>query len=159
MFGRIPRRLGARAVAALVALVISGAPRLAVAVRTGTVHVCQCRAHGGAHRCACPICAEQARRARLRAIDELPPCHQKPALEELAREDEREKADGAIPCLKPTCGFDEATGNAPSAPETFVAPRLAFPAPPQRAEPLAPASDDARETPAVPDVPPPIPGR
>jgi hypothetical protein len=141
--------------------VISGAPRLAAAVRTGAVHVCQCRAHagGGPHRCACPICAEQARRARRGAIGKLPPCHQKLALDDLAREEERERSDATIPCLKPMCGFDEATATGPSAPETFVAPRLAFPAPPQRAEPLAPASDDAREIPAVPDVPPPIPGR
>ncbi|HET8540467.1 MAG TPA: hypothetical protein VFL83_11405 [Anaeromyxobacter sp.] len=151
------RRLWARAVAALVALVVSGAPRLAVAVRTGTVHVCQCRAHGP-HRCACPVCAEQARRARRSAIEQLPRCHQKLALEELAREEEREKADGSIPCLKPTCGFEDPQGAAPTH-ETYVAPKVVALAPPQPAEPLAPASDDARETPAVPDVPPPILGR
>ena len=158
MFGRIPRRIGARAVAALVALVISGAPRLAVAVRTAAVHVCQCRAHGDGHRCACPVCAERARRARRGAIGKLPPCHQELALAELAREEEREKTDGTIPCFKPTCGFDDPQGAAPS-PETYLAPRVSPLAPPQPAEPLAPASDDARETPAVPDVPPPILGR
>lgn len=154
----VPRCLGARALAALVVLAISGAPRLAVAVRTGTAHVCQCKAHGP-HRCACPICAEQARRARRSAIEQLPPCHQKLALEELAREEENEKSDGAIPCLEPTCGFDQSPGAAPDAPETYVAPRPVNLAPPEPAEPLAPASDAARETPAVPDVPPPIPGR
>jgi hypothetical protein len=158
MLGRLPRRIGARAIAALLALVISGAPRLAVAFGTGTVHVCQCRAHGDGHRCACPICAEQARRARRGAIGKLPPCHQKLMLEELAREEEREKSDGTIPCLEPTCGFDDPKGAAPAS-ETFVLPRVARLAPPLPAEPLAPASDDARETPAVPDVPPPIPGR
>jgi hypothetical protein len=158
MLGGLPRRTGARAVAALVVLLVSGAPRLAVAVRTGTVHVCQCKAHGP-HRCACPVCAEQARRARRGAISELPPCHQKLALEELAQEEEREKSDGTIPCLKPTCGFDESQGAAPAAPETYVGPRPVKLPPPQPAEPLAAPSDDARETPAVPDVPPPIPGR
>ncbi len=158
MFGRTSPGIGARAVAALAALAISGAPRLAAAVRTGTAHVCQCRANGP-HRCACPICAEQARRARRGAIEKLPPCHQKLALDELAREEEREQRDRSGPCLEPTCGFDDPRAGAERAPEPFVAPRPAFPAPPQRAEPLAPASDDARETPAVPDVPPPIPGR
>lgn len=159
MLGRLPVSIGARALAALVALVISGAPRLAVAVRTGAGHVCQCRAHGAAHRCACPVCAEQARRARRGAVEKLPPCHQKLELEELAREEQREKTDGALPCLKPTCGLDDPTGSAPPGHETYVAPRLAFPAPPDCAEPLALASEAPRELPAVPDVPPPIPGR
>lgn len=121
--------------------------------------MCQCRAHGDGHRCACPVCAEQARRARRGAIGQLPPCHQKLALEELAREEENEKSDGTIPCLKPTCGFDESQGAVPDAPQTYVAPRPVSLAPPEPAEPLATASHDARETPAVPDVPPPIAGR
>jgi hypothetical protein len=142
-----------------VALVISGAPRLAVAVRTGDGHVCQCRAHGSAHHCACPICAEQARRARRGSVEKLPPCHQKIALEEIAQEEERDRTDGTIPCLKPTCGFGEPASSTAPATETYLAPRHAFPVPLQHREPLVPASDDARELPAVPDVPPPIPGR
>lgn len=158
MLGRFTGRTVPRAMAALVALALSGAPRLAVAVRTGTVHVCQCRAHGDGHRCACPICAEQLRRARRGEIAKLPPCHQKKALEELAQEEERERNEGTLPTLKPTCGFDDPPGSAP-APDSFAPPSLASFSPPQRAEQLAPASDDARETPAVPDLPPPIAGR
>ena len=158
MLGRLSRKIGARAVAALVALAISGAPRVAAAGRTGREHVCQCRAHGEGHRCACPICAEQARRARRGGIAKLPPCHQKLALAELEREEQGARSDGETPCLKPTCGLDDPEAGAPSA-ETYVAPRPTTLRLPDSAEPLVPASDDARETPAVPDLPPPIPGR
>jgi hypothetical protein len=159
MLGYLPRRFGARALAALVVLVISGAPRLAVAVRTGTVHVCQCRAHGDGHRCACPVCAEQARRARRGAIADLPPCCQRRALLELEEEEERERSGRGVPTLKPTCGFDDPVGTPLPPVPTFVLPGSVSPAPPRRAEPLARASAEVRETPAVPDVPPPIAGR
>lgn len=155
MFDRVKNGFCPRAIAALVALVLSGAPRLAVAVGTGTVHVCQCRAHGDGHRCACPVCAAQARRARREGIAKLPPCHRSAALQELEAEEERERAEAALPNLEPTCGFDDPPASAPSA-QTFVAPRTLSLAPPGRAEPLAPVSDAAREIPAVPDVPPPI---
>jgi hypothetical protein len=155
VFDRVKNDFCARAVAALVALVLSGAPRLAVAVGTGTVHVCQCRAHGDGHRCACPVCAEQARRARREGIAKLPACHQRIALQELEEEEARERTEAALPNLEPTCGFDDPPASVPMA-ETFVAPSRLSLVLPDRAEGLAPASDGARETPAVPDVPPPI---
>lgn len=155
VFDRVKSGLLARALAALVALVLSGAPRLAVAVGTGTVHVCQCRTHGEGHRCACPICAEQARRARREGIAKLPACHQRLALQALEDEEERERTEAARPNLEPTCGFDDPPASVPMA-ETFVAPVKLSLVLPDRAERLAPACAVARETPAVPDVPPPI---
>jgi hypothetical protein len=81
------------------------------------------------------------------------------ALEELAQEEERERTGGTLPSVLPMCGFDTPAGTAASSSESYLLPRVTTLAPPQRSEPLALASDDARETPAVPDVPPPIPGR
>jgi hypothetical protein len=159
MLGRFPRVRGARALAALVVLAISGAPRLAIAIHPGGEHVCQCRAHSGGERCDCPVCAAQARRAARGAVGKLPPCHQKLALAELDREEEHERGLATLPACKPICGFDTPAGSAGSSADSYVLPPAFSLAPPQRAEPLAPASFDARETPAVPDVPPPIPGR
>jgi len=138
-----------------VALALSGAPRLAVAVRTGALHVCQCRAHGDGHRCACPICAEQARRARRGAVEKLPPCHRQDALARLDAEEERERSAASLPVLKPLCGLDDAPAWLPAT-DIFFTPARAAPSPPRLAGRIAPGAGDTREAPAVPAVPPPI---
>jgi hypothetical protein len=144
----------ARALAALVAVALSGAPRLAASLRPEAEHVCQCRSHGERHRCACPICARLLREARRGAIEKLPPCHRGIAAAELAEEDALDALAATRPCLKPTCGGEDTELLAPPG-DVYVAaapPRLP---PPAGAEPLAPAPVRAAEAAAVPDVPPP----
>lgn len=158
MVSRTPWRIGARVVAAVLAAALSGAPQLAFALRIGTPpHACQCRAHGDGHRCACPLCAQQARRARRGALEELPPCHRDLALRALAEEEERERVEAGLPALKPSCGFDDPPAG-PAGAERFLAPARAELVPALRPERLPPASAAGREIPAVPDLPPPILG-
>jgi hypothetical protein len=152
---RLSRRIEARAVAALVALVLSGLPRFAVAAGPGVRHVCRCAAHGANHRCACRVCAEQARRARRGAAEKLPPCHRHVALEQIAHEEEREHAAEGVPSLKPSCGVDEGAGAPPST-DSFLLPPRPMPAPAGRTDRIAPLVAGDRESPAVPELPPPI---
>ena len=143
-----------RALAAVMAVVLSGAPRLAAALLPEGEHACQCRVHGERHRCACPVCARLAREARRGAVEKLPPCHRQMALAELADEEEREADARALPSLMPTCGGEETRVGAPTG-DSYLAPRPPSLAPPRGAERLAPQTSRAADLPAVPDVPPP----
>lgn len=154
MLGSVRKGVAARALAAVVAVALSGAPRLAAALRPSGEHVCQCRAHGERHRCACPVCARLAREARRGAVEKLPPCHRELARAELADEDAREALAAALPCFMPTCGGEEARAGAPAG-DTYLAPRPPSLAPPRGVEHLVARAVRAAELPAVPDVPPP----
>src|SRR5215208_1026547 len=99
------RRAACRAVAALVALALSGLPRLvSAALVVEPEHRCQCASHGVGHVCACAVCRARVRAARRDAAAKLPPCHRGAALAELAREDD--DRGGPAPCLRPSCGGD-----------------------------------------------------
>jgi hypothetical protein len=143
-----------RVLAAVMAVALSGAPRLAVALRPDAEHVCQCRAHGERHRCACPVCARLAREARRGAVEKLPPCHRAMALAELAEEEARDALATALPCLEPTCGGEEAQAGAPTG-DSYLAPRPPSLAPPRGAERLVAPLVREADLPAAPDVPPP----
>lgn len=143
-----------RVIAAITAVVLSGAPRLAGALRTASPHVCECRAHGESHRCACPVCAEQARRARRDAARSLPPCHRDRALVAVSAEEERER-ERDLPDLRPTCGFDEPPA-APAPPSPFVAPARPGLVARRPGPTTAHTAGRSLEVPAVPDLPPPI---
>jgi len=146
--------IAARAVAAVVALALSGAPGLAARLRPDAAHVCQCRAHGEKHRCACPICARLLREARRGAVEKLPPCHRGVVLAELAEEEALDALAAARPCLKPTCGGEDTEPAAPGG-DGYVAPAPPSVAPPSGAESLVARAGREVELPAAPDVPPP----
>ena len=74
----------ARLAAALVAVVLSGAPGVLAAHAPVEGHRCACRAHVGERECDCAICRKAWLSAQ--ASDEsLPPCHRKAANGALAR--------------------------------------------------------------------------
>jgi hypothetical protein len=146
--------IAARALAAGVALALSGAPGLAASLRPDAEHVCQCRAHGEKHRCACPICARLLREARRGAVEKLPPCHKAMALADLAEEEALDALAATVPCLKPTCGGEDTRTSAPGG-DSYVAPAATSIAAPRRVEPIAALVARPLELPAAPDVPPP----
>ncbi len=163
MLSLVRRSLIARGAALLAASALSGAPRLAFALVPEPAHRCQCAAHGERHRCACPICAEAARRARAVArsseaerIESLPPCHREAARRALAasaaEEQDRPVTPGAS--IAPCCGFAgerEASGST----DPFVVPdppRLPDGARCERLRAVAPAAATAA---VQPEIPPP----
>lgn len=92
----------ARLAAALVAMTLTGAPRVLAMHAPAEKHRCMCQAHaGGHHECECALCHKATLSAQ--ASDErLPPCHRTAAKKELA-------AAGAgkprsEPCVEGTCG-------------------------------------------------------
>ena len=151
MLGSVRAGAISRAVAAALAVAISGAPALAAALLPEPPHVCQCRAHGVDHRCACPVCARLAHDARRGALKDLPPCHRDAAI---ADEGAHAAREATLTCVEPTCGGAEKTRTLQQAGH-YVVPRPPTLAPPQGVEELVARAVREAEIPAVPDVPPP----
>jgi hypothetical protein len=92
----------ARIAAALVAVTLSGAPRVLAMNAPVEGHRCSCKAHaGGHHECECAICRKAALSAHA-SDRNVPPCHRAAARKALAR-DESARREGA-PCIEGTCG-------------------------------------------------------
>lgn len=157
MLGVLRSSLACRAAAALLALLLSGASRAALALVPEPEHRCQCRAHGERHRCACRICAEQARRARRGALDRVPPCHRAIVEKELAAEEEDERRDDGKPCLMPSCGAGDPATPPRASVESFTIPAPSLPASAGREEPIPPLAAGGQGACAVPELPPPRP--
>lgn len=92
----------ARLAAALVAVTLTGAPRVLAMHAPAEQHRCMCQAHaGGHHDCECALCHKATLAAQ--ATDEtLPPCHRTAARKELASA-ATGKSRGE-PCVEGTCG-------------------------------------------------------
>lgn len=91
----------ARLAAALVAVTLTGAPRVAAMHAPAEKHRCTCQAHAGSHHeCECALCHKAA--LTKQATDEsLPPCHRTAAKKELAAGAGRPRG---APCIEGTCG-------------------------------------------------------
>jgi hypothetical protein len=90
----------ARLAAALVAVMLTGAPRVLALHAPAEKHRCTCAAHG-AHECECALCHKAA--LTVVATDEgLPPCHRAAAQKELAAAGTGKSRGEA--CLEGTCG-------------------------------------------------------
>lgn len=144
----MPAPAAARLAAALVALALTGLPRLAAVHAPAAGHACTCPARAE-HRCACALCRRAALAAR--ATGAARPCCREGARKELAAE---RGAPGA-PCAEGTCG----DGARP--PVTFAGVEPFFP-PPAPVLPLALRDEPLRRGPAragtrslEPETPPP----
>lgn len=148
-------KLQARFAAALLAVALSGLPRVALGLLPQAPHHCLCQSHGAEHRCICPVCGEAARRARQSSLASLPPCHRALA-EKALQEDEQRESEPRAPECGPPCGED-AAAVAPVAgsDHPFLPAKSARVAQPPRAERRETAAAPVQTRPAVPELPPP----
>jgi hypothetical protein len=155
---RAATRLRVSRLAALaVALVLSGAGRVAGEVAERGQHRCMCPR--GAHDCACPTCLEAERRRLEDEAAKAPPCH-RAALARRAADHRR--APGAplpTPCLRSACGGGDGGRIALPSPETFLLPPAAALPFTERAQRLFEPPRRSTDLPARPPVPPPRPPR
>jgi hypothetical protein len=92
----------ARLAAALVAVTLTGAPRVLALHAPAEKHRCACQAHaGGKHECECAQCHKAALTAQA-SDGSLPPCHRAAAQKALATPDPGRSRGEA--CLEGTCG-------------------------------------------------------
>lgn len=150
-----PRPSGAiRLLSALLALGLSGAPRLASVEPHAGAHRCQCPRGEGRHECDCPACRAQALAARAAGIESLPPCHQALARAELAREEERSRPPPGD-CVAGLCGLPEQAPGAVDGVDPFALPEGPVVLLPERsaAVPAAPAA--TLRVSLQPEIPPP----
>lgn len=142
----------AQLAAALVAVTLSGAPRLLAMHAPVAGHRCSCRAHRANHECDCAICRKAALAAQ--ASDErLPPCHRAAARKALSQ---GEPAGGrSAPCVEGTCGGSAQPAMTFAGIEPFCMPSAKAVAVADRTEHRASAADPARERPVEPETPPP----
>jgi hypothetical protein len=152
---RRARPLHARLAAAFLAVALSGALQAPALAAPPRPHKCECRAgsHGADHECECARCRDEARAARARDLDKLPPCHRAAAQKAAAAQEPRTPAG---PCLRGSCG-------APEVPQSLVLPtaeRVVMPATPAPAAPpvarlaATVARAPAHDVPAPPTPPP-----
>jgi hypothetical protein len=140
----------ARIAAAMVAMVLSGAPRVAALHAPGKRHVCTC-AHAGDHaQCGCVLC----RRAALNARTSSPsarPCCRGAAKKELAAE----RRAATTPCVEGTCGAGAQPSVAFAGVEPFCPPRQPVDRLRGTAEPLRQVTAQPRDRAVDPETPPP----
>jgi hypothetical protein len=143
----------ARLAAALVAVTLSGAPRVLALHAPVEGHRCSCKARPQGHReCACAICRKAALTAP--ASGERPaPCHRLAARDAPAGSGTSGSPDA--PCLERTCGGDGPPAATVAGVEPFCLPAERGPvlARPPEARPMPAAS--ARERALQPETPPP----
>lgn len=143
----------ARIAAALVAVTLTGAPRVLALHAPPEAHRCTCRAHGS-EACECASCHQAALKAE--AMDErVPPCHRAAAQHALSAAGER--SSRGEPCVEGSCGSTSRPAVTIAAVEPFhrsVSPPLPLRVP-ERPLPglLAPLLD----RPLEPETPPPKP--
>ncbi len=109
--------LAVRVIAALVALALSGAPRVYAMHAPAQTHRCECKAHGAGHECSCAACRKPAAvPARTR-----PSCHPAPAQATRDR-DRHGRRSTPGPCVEGTCGGGAFSAVLPGGGEPFVRP-------------------------------------
>jgi hypothetical protein len=87
----------------LVAVSLSGAPRVLAMHAPVEGHRCACKAHAGSHHeCECAICRKAALSAQA-SDQSLPQCHRAAARKALANTESTRSRDGT-PCIEGTCG-------------------------------------------------------
>ena len=139
-----------RLAAAALAVLLSGAPRLAVG-RTAVAATCHCRRDRAAAPCACPKHRAQGSSAPQHG----PRCHgQGQALP--ARDARPARVAGS--CLDVCCGGSEDRAAQPSGTDFFTVPERVGISRVTAAEPVAIASAGALDRGREPDVPPPRAG-
>jgi len=142
-------RLG-RLAAVLVALALTGLPRLAALAAPEEAHRCSCRAHGSEHDCTCAKCAAIAAKARQAAEAATPPCHAPPPG---VAAPQRQAPPG--PCITGSCGAPEEPRPAVNGIDLFtLADEAPSPAPPPTAALRAPLPGPL-QNPQLPETPPP----
>src|SRR5690349_2476259 len=102
MLRQVPGFAVARLAAVLVAVTLTGTPRVLALHAPPERHRCSCAAHAGEHHeCACARCRSAA--LTTQASDEsLPPCHRAAAEKALAHA--KSDASRRAPCVEGTCG-------------------------------------------------------
>lgn len=158
MLRTVHTSIPARALAALVALGLSGVPALSSELASGG-HAAghRCRCPRGQHDCACPVCRSAARAARRAGIADLPPCHRAAALDALAREDAEagQGRPGATPCLRSACDGPEERLPTAAGQELFVLPSRALPTSPGLMALIPATAGTGRSRARAPETPPP----
>jgi hypothetical protein len=109
--------LAARAIAALVALALSGASRVYALHAPTEAHRCECKAHAAEHECSCAACRKPA------AVPERtrPSCHPAPIQAKRDR-DHHGRPSTPGPCVEGTCGGGTFSAVLPGGGEPFVRP-------------------------------------
>jgi len=155
----LPRSRTCRVAAAVVALLLTGAPRTAALAAPAHAHVCRCHHQHVGGECACACChaatvgARAAELAARAADPSLPACHRAAAWAALERS-QRPPPPVEAPCLEGSCG-DEPGSASVTGVEPFVPPtatRLPFPL---LSRPHRIAVSSGLETPRAPELPPP----
>jgi hypothetical protein len=153
MLLRVRMAAVARGAAVLVAVTLSGGPRVFALHAPVEAHRCCCKAHsGGDHECDCALC----RRATLAAQakdEKAPPCHRAAARKALSR-NEPVGRRGA-PCVEGHCGASDRPMANPAGLEPFFLPAAGFVSAPVRAEYRLDAAHAASRRPVEPETPPP----
>jgi hypothetical protein len=100
--------------AALVALGMTGAPRVVVHTEPG--HRCQCRAHAQGQECECPACRARHQTSMSDGAGS-PPCHRA-----VARDDTHgaPPEPAGAPCIKGGCGTSEQARVTPAGLPPFI---------------------------------------
>ena len=114
-----------RLVAALLALVFTGAPRIAAGLADlghAGAHRCRCAAHGPSHDCSCPFCqAAQAGHRETDATSKVPPCHRKAA----TRPTPQRSLPAGVACVRGGCGDPQGPRAVSTGLEPFTLPHAA----------------------------------
>jgi hypothetical protein len=141
------RLTGSRVAAVLVALALSGAPRLATPGEPASAARCCCPKQGAGHACRCA-----AHRAGRTSREAPRPCHA------VAREIPRgsEPSGPARTWYRPGCGTPEAAVARPPGIDVFVLPEPVAVAPAAASERMLEPSRAPSELPGEPETPPPI---
>lgn len=140
-----------RVVAAVVAVMLSGAPRVAALHAPVEGHRCTCRAGaGGEHRCSCVLCWRLAQAARS-SDAKLRPCCRADARRQLAAE----RRGGGAPCVEGVCGDGARPPVNVAGAEPFMLLRRTTPGLTLAQALLAPPAEPAPERALEPETPPP----
>jgi hypothetical protein len=143
----------ARLAAALVAVTISGAPRVFAMHAPVEGHRCSCRAHGGEHHeCDCAICRKAALAAQA-SNEKAPPCHRAAARKALS--ERAPTGSRSVPCIEGTCGGSTQPTMTPAGVEPFCMPSSTAVALAYRMEPRPTTADPVHDRPLEPETPPP----
>jgi hypothetical protein len=144
----------ARLAAALVAVTLSGAPRVLALHAPVEGHCCACRAHGGDnHECECAICRKAALAAQA-SDEKAPPCHRAAARKALS--ERAPTGSRSVPCIEGTCGGSNQPTMTPAGVEPFCLPAATRAvALADRTESRPRLADAARKRPFAPETPPP----
>ena len=152
MLAQVGTAAVARVTAALVAVTLTGAPRVLALKAPAERHRCSCPAHGNHHECECALCRKAA--LAVDATDEtLPPCHRAAAQKALAGA--RTDASRGAPCLEGTCGSGARPALTLAGVEPFCLPAGGALRVPLPARPLELSAGPRHERALEPETPPP----